>query len=481
MQESQGLSFFFDPKSVAVVGASEKPGSWGYRITEGFFALGYQGALYLVNPNTQEVLGLKTYPGLAEIPGDAELVIIAIAAERVWDALGACTGKGVRGIVIISAGFGEALGEEGKRQEEKMARFSKRTGIRILGPNVSGIYDLHRNFCAVGAAGEDPRNMKASSMSFICQGGYAVHNIASAGRPKGLGIGKFVHTGNEADLQCTDFLEVFGEDPETEVILTYIEGLKDPRRFLRAARRITPQKPIIVYKGGESVPGNRAAASHTGVLAGNADMYRALFKQAGCIMAPTFETMLELGHAFTFFPPLLGDKVGIITMGGSWGVMLTDHLSSTGFRVPEFSGSLQKRLRDFGVPYRASTRNPVDFGAAGAALKKRPKLSIIESLLSSSEIDALIVHGYGMKGMGPNSRPWFAERQQEEEEILRRSLEMMRVYNKPLLIGSHVSHFESATVQNLVQDEIPVFSRLQDMADCLWSLLLYYKRRSLLK
>lgn len=208
-------------------------------------------------------------------------------------------------------------------------------------------------------------------------------------------------------------------------------------------------------------------------------MYRALFTQAGCIVAPTFETILELGHAFTFYPQLKGSRVGIVTMGGSWGVMLTDYISRKDFHVPELSPSLQERLRDLGMPYRASTRNPVDFGAAGFALVKENRLAIMEALLSSTEIDALIYHGHGFGGIELDSLPkWVHERQKDEEELLRKGIEVMRTYGKPLLIGCHISHLESATVRNLVQDGIPVFSRLEDIADCLWGLYLTYEKRN---
>jgi acyl-CoA synthetase (NDP forming) len=476
MQEGHALSFFFAPKSVAVVGASSRPGSWGYRIADGLLVRGFEGALYLVNPNAQEILGAKTYPKLEQVPGEVELVIIVISADKLWDTLEDCARKGVKGIVIISSGFGEALGDEGKQMEEEMAQFCRENGIRLIGPNVSGVYNLHMHFCA---SGEDPREMKSSNMSFICQGGFAIHNIVTSGRSKGIGLGKFIHTGNEADLQCTDFLEFLGEDPETHVILMYIEGVKEPRRFLQIARRITPKKPIIVYKGGSSRAGNRAAASHTGALAGNIDFYRALFKQAGCIMAPTFETILELGHAFTFYPPLKGLKVGIVTMGGSWGVMLTDHISRKGFGVPELSASLQERLRALGMPYRASTRNPVDFGAAGFTLGKEARFSITDALLSSNEIHALIYHGHGFGGIELDTLPeWVRNRQRDEEELLRNAVEMMRTYEKPFLIGCHMSLHESATVQRLVREGIPVFSRLEDIADCLSGLYLDYQRRN---
>jgi acyl-CoA synthetase (NDP forming) len=193
-------------------------------------------------------------------------------------------------------------------------------------------------------------------------------------------------------------------------------------------------------------------------------------------MPSNFETILELGHAFTFYPPLRGSKVCIVTIGGSWGVMLTDHVTRKGLQVPELSPSLQKKVRNFGMPYRASTRNPIDFGAAGFSLENEARVSILEALLSSTEIDALIYHGHGYGGTELDSPPdWLLKRQRGEEALLRGGVEMMRVHEKPFLIGCHNVPLESTTVRNLVQDGIPVFTRLEDIADCLSVLHLYYQ------
>ncbi|MBW2300401.1 MAG: CoA-binding protein [Deltaproteobacteria bacterium] len=471
--EGKDLSFFFDPKSVAVVGASNRPGSWGYRIALGIIEGGYSGELYLINRNAEAVLGRRSYRGLTEVPGDVEVVIIAIPAERIWNVLRECPGKKVEGIIIVASGFGEALGEEGKKLEKEIASFCRMHGIRVVGPNVSGIYNMHARFCA---AGEVLPSATPSKITFLCQGGYAVHNVVARARSKGVALGKFVQTGNEADLQCTDFLQLLGSDPESEVILMYIEGLKEPRRFLKVAQNVAAKKPIIVYKGGKSEAGVRAAESHTGAMAGSFAIHKGFFKQAGCILVQNFETILEIGHAFTFYPPLKGSRVGIVTQGGSWGVMLTDHIYQKGFIVPEFSSSLQRKLRDFGLPYRASTRNPVDFGAAGLSLSKKARLSIVDALLSSAEIDALVFHGYGLRGLEPDMVPeWVSERQKDEEEVLRGSEEMMRAYEKPVIFGCHLSRFESATIRNLARDGIPVFSRLEDISDVLQCLKLYYQ------
>ncbi|MFH1489652.1 MAG: CoA-binding protein [Pseudomonadota bacterium] len=461
------LSCFFQPEGVAVIGASNRTGSWGNRITQGLIASRYPGALYPVNSTTDNVLGLKAYPGLREIPGPVDLAVVAIPAESLWKTLEDCALKGVKGVVIISSGFGEVK-DEGKRLEERIAVFGRENNIRILGPNVSGIYDLHAGFYA---AGGDPERMIPSRMSFVCQGGFAVHNIVNHAYARGIGIGKFVQTGNEADLQSTDFVEFLGDDPHTEVILMYIEGLKDPKRFLKVAKEITPKKPIIFYKGGKSHDGSRAAASHTGAMAGSFDLYRALIKQARCIMATHFETILDFGKALTYYPHLRGPRIGIATQGGSWGVMLTDQLSLKGFSVPELSDSLQKDIRGLGFPSRASTKNPIDFGAAGETFEIEKRVRIIECLLSSPELDAVIIHGYGQIGLTSESLPdWVTKWQEEEEEVLRKAVRLMGTYAKPLLIGSHITHFESATIRNLVMGGIPVYNRLEDIIDILGAL-----------
>jgi len=468
------LSFFLNPDSVAVIGASTRPGTWGNRIAAGLIESDYPGPLYLVNPSTGELFGLPSYADLDEVPGDIELAVIAIPADRLWQALESCARKGIRGVVIISSGLGE-INSQGKHLEQEMVAFCRRKNVRIIGPNVSGIYNLHAKFYATGG---NHFRLKSSRMSFICQGGFAVHNIISRAHSKGIGIGKFVQTGNEADLQCTDFLDLLGADPETDAILMYIEGIKDPGRFIRLAREIVPKKPIIVYKGGKSGAGNRAAASHTGALAGAYQIYEGFFKQARCIQASRFETIIELGRALTHLPPLRGSRIGIITEGGSWGVMLTDLLSSNAFSVPEFSKPLQATLRDIGMPSRASTKNPVDFGAGRGTLAIEEKVTIIEALLSGDELDALIIHGYGTIGTDPETTPdWIITYQRHEEEVVRKGLALMARYKKPLMFCANASQFESTTLRNLARDEIQVFSRLEDIVEALSVMRLYQNYR----
>ncbi|MBW1803752.1 MAG: CoA-binding protein [Deltaproteobacteria bacterium] len=467
---SNDISFFLNPSSVAIIGASTRPGTWGNRIARGLVESKFAKSLYLINPATSELFGLPCYAGLDDVKGSVELAIISIQADLLWEALEACARRSVKGAIIITSGFGETE-TGGKYSEKDIADFGRDNHIRFIGPNVSGIYDLHANFYATGG---NFFGIRASNMSFLCQGGFAVHNIVNRAHARGIGIGKFIHTGNEADLQCTDFLDFLGEDAETDAILMYLEGLNRPREFLKIARKIGPQKPIVVYKGGQSLAGQRAASSHTGAMAGPFEIYRGFFRQARCILASRFETIVELGRALLYYPPLKGSRIGIVTEGGSWGVMLTDYLSRNGFHVPELSESTQRLLRLAGMPYRASTKNPVDLGAAGDALKVRDKVSIVDALLSRPELDAVIIHGYGTFGRAADSPPeWMRVRQENEERVLRRSIEVMAHHGKPLIIGCHSSPFESDTVRNLTHDNIPVISRLEDIIEILSAMRLY--------
>jgi acyl-CoA synthetase (NDP forming) len=190
----------------------------------------------------------------------------------------------------------------------------------------------------------------------ICQGGYALYNILSSGWDRGIGLGKFIHTGNESDLTVTDFLEHFRRDPEIKAVVMYLEAVRDGRRFIKAARQLTKTKPVVVYKGGKSSDSARAAYSHTGALAGKNEVYQGIFQQAGIVSSPTMELLLPLAHALIERPPMKGNRVGIITIGGSWGVALTDALVEAQLCVPEFSGKLQNALRSLGMPDRWECR-----------------------------------------------------------------------------------------------------------------------------
>ena len=280
-----------------------------------------------------------------------------------------------------------------------------------------------------------------------------------------MGVGKFIHTGNECDVTITDFLEYFGNDTETKAIVMYIEAVRDNRRFMDVARETSRNKPVIVYKAGKTAGGSRAARSHTGAMAGPYEVYKGLLRQAGIIVSPAMEMLLPLGHALVERPVMKGNRVGIITVGGSWGVSLTDALEETGLVVPEFSLELQQNLSDVGLPDRASTRNPVDFGASGLFIHLDVPKTLGRLMLTSGEIDALIVHGFGRPGLHTNETTDEDRLFTEVEKGQLQSVQALESeLGKPVIIGSYYTPWESQVMSELNSEGIRVYNRLHDIA-----------------
>jgi acyl-CoA synthetase (NDP forming) len=455
------LEAFLNPQSVAVVGATERPDAWGSFVMRSMLSVNFPGRIFPVNRQAETVYGIKAYHDLSDIPDPIDLAIVAVPDRYVEDAIRLCGERGVKGITIITAGFGETS-EEGKERQIILPSLTGSHGTRLLGPNVSGTFNLHAGF---NGSGTPANNLLPSPLSAVCQGGYAFYDMLSSGWARKMGVGKFIHTGNECDVTITDFLEYFGHDPETKAIVMYIEAVRDGRRFMDVARETSRKKPVIVYKAGKTAGGSRAARSHTGAMAGPYEVYKGLLRQGGIVVSPAMEMLLPLGHAMVEKPVMRGNRVGIITVGGSWGVSLTDALEETGLVVPEFSPDLQQQLRDEGLPDRASTRNPVDFGASGLFISQDVPQALARHMLTSDEIDALVIHGFGRPGLHSEDTTdedrLFA---QIEKAQLQSVQALERELGKPVIIGSYYSPWESQVMSELNQEGIRVYNRLHDIA-----------------
>ena len=466
---------FLNPKSVAVVGATERPGAWGSFIMGGLLSLNYRGKIYPVNLEADQVFGIRAYKDLRDVEGPVDLAVLAIPEESVEEAVESCCQKKVKGITIITAGFGETS-EHGRKKQEALADLARSNGIRLLGPNVSGTFNLHAGFNASPTPAE---NLLQTPIAAVCQGGYAFYDILSSGLAKGLGAGKFVHTGNECDLTVTDFLEYFGQDPEVKSIIMYLEAVRDGSRFVEVAREVSGIKPIVVYKGGRTSGSARAAQSHTGALSGKKEIYQGLFHQIGILTSPTMELLLPVAHALIERPPMRGPRVAIITVGGSWGVTLADALEEAGLTVPELSPNLRERLRSAGMPTRASTRNPVDFGASGLFLSLDVPLALGSEILSSGEVDALVVHGIGRPGMHTadtqDERKIFLDIEKQQMQGLN---DLQKKTGLPVLIGSHYSQWESQAICDLTKQGIRVYNNLYEIAQLLALMVEYWRKKS---
>ncbi|MFC1825285.1 acetate--CoA ligase family protein [Thermodesulfobacteriota bacterium] len=474
MDTKSNLDAFLNPRSVAVIGATERPGSWGSFIMEGLLSTDYSGKIYPVNNKADQIFGLPAVGDLKQVAGPVDLAVLTIPQPFVEEAVRDCAIKEVRGLILITAGYGEVL-EKDKSKEAALAELARSHGMRLLGPNVSGTFNIHAGFNASAAPVE---HLRPSPLAVICQGGFAIYDLLAAGFSRGMGVGKFIHTGNEADLTVTDFLEYFGKDPEVRAVLLYLETIRDGNRFLNVARDVAGSKPVVVYKAGRTPGSARAAQSHTGALSGREEVYQGLFHQAGIVNVPTMELLLPVGHALIERPPLRGPRVAIITVGGSWGVALSDAFEEAGLLVPELSSGLQGKLRSLGMPPRASTRNPVDFGASGLFLSVDTPPALAREILASGEVDALILHGIGRPGMNTDniSEEWRAFMEVEAEQIA--SLHKLEgETGLPVLIGSHFSPLESQVLSDLGKKGIRSYNKTIETAQLLSLMHLYWSRR----
>lgn len=475
MAAESDLEALVRPRSIAVVGATERPDAWGHWLFRKLVHEGFPGAVYPINPRAQTILGHPAYPTVSAVPGPVDLAILAIPASHLFETIHDCAAKGVKAGLIITAGFSE-VHQDRRAQEQEMVAYARAHGMRLVGPNVSGIINLHDGLLAHPA---ERQYLYKTPVAFICQGAYAITDLAAREASARRGFGKFLHTGNEADVSVVDFLEYCEDDPDTQAICMYIEGLRDGRRFLDVARRLAPRKPIVVFKSGSTADGSRAAVSHTGALAGSASMYRDLFRQAGLVQAPVFELCLNITHTLLEMPRLRQSTIGIATMGGSWGVMLTDALGQHGLRVPELPPALQEEMRRLGMPERASVRNPVDFGAAMGSVSAEARVQMVEMLLTWEGIGGVIVHGYGSAGFLPDDAPAPSRQRFDEEKALLHRLHALQArYQKPVMLVTAMTPLESQMVQELIAEGLRFQHRLDDAAVVLAALWDYARRHA---
>lgn len=474
MPTKSELDVFLKPQSVTVIGATERPGSWGSFIMEGLLSRPYPGKIYPVNHQANQVFGIRAYRDVGSLPESPDLAILTIPEKAVEQAIEECGRKGVKGISIITAGYGEAV-EDGKKRERELLRLARSYGMRLLGPNVSGTFNLHAEFN--GSASPEMHLVK-SKLAAVCQGGYAIYDLLAHAFSKGMGVGKFVHTGNESDLTTTDFLEHLGRDPEVEAILMYVEAIKDGKRFLEVARDVARTKPIVMYKAGKFGASSRAAQSHTGALSGIYEIYQGALAQTNILISPTMELLLPLGHALMERPPMDGNRVVILTMGGSWGVALSDTLEAEGLQVPELSETLQSKLRKLGMPVRASVKNPVDIGASGLFFDKELLFTLGRDILRSGEADAIILHGMARPGMLDENPPERLRLFLEiNKEIIRGYAGMEKEFGRPVFIGSIFAPWESQVIYDINKEGIRIYDRLDEIAQIL-SLMHRFRVRS---
>ncbi len=445
------LNRIFNPRTMAVIGAKSEEKSVGWGLMKNALLGKSKRKIFAVNPNRKEILGIKCVPSVKSIKEEVDLAVIAVPAKIVPKVVEECCQKKVGGMIVISSGFGES-GKEGKLLEDRIRKTAQKAGIPLIGPNCLGVIRPDNLLNASFA----PAFPKSGEIAFISQSGALVDSVIDENFKKNYGFSALVSYGNEADATLSDFLWWAAEDPKTKVIALYLEGIKEGRDIMNVFSRVSAKKPILAVKAGRTGAGKKAVSSHTGSLAGEHSVYRALFKQTGVTETDTVRELFSSAKALAW-QPKCDNGIAIITNGGSCGVLLADYCQELGVKLIDLSKETLKKLNRPGVMHPAySKRNPLD--VVGDALADKYK-SAIEALLSQPDIKGLIV-------------VQTLQIMTETEKNAKIIIEAKRKWkNKPIIAAFLGGPITASGVKILEDNHIPNYGDLKEAALAIKSLI----------
>lgn len=384
---SHSLKYFFEPESVAVIGASKNPGKAGYEILRNLLANEYRRKIYPVNPAEKEIMGFKSFPSVKEIKEKIDLAIFIVPAEKTLAPLRECAEKKVPAVIISSGGYAEA-GAIGAKLQEQVLQIARAAGMRIIGPNTSGITStpakLTTTFFPLGKIRRGP-------ISYIAQtGNFATHTMKWILTAENFGVARVAGLGNKIDVDDADILEYLGDDPETKAVLMYVEGFQDARRFLMMAKEVTRKKPVIVLKGGKTKAGAARAFTHTASLAGDERIIAGAFQQAGLIQVKRYADLINVGKYIAFQPIPKGKNVCALAPSGALGVVIADACEVAGLGMVSFSKETERKLREISASW-VKISNPVDMSAVTPILGRvKAYAAVLEILFQDEKTDIIV-------------------------------------------------------------------------------------------
>jgi len=429
---------------------------------------GFEGGVYSINPNKKELVGLKCYRTLTDIPEPVDHVIVAISARLVPPLLMECAAKDVKACTIFSAGFSELGTEEGRRLEQEIVDISGKNGLRIIGPNCMGIY------CpSTGLHFSTDLQEKSGSLGLICQSGTVATYLSRAAPLRGACINKAVSYGNACDINESDLLEHYTRDTDIEVIAAYIEGVKDGNRFLEALKKAARAKPTIVLKGGKTEAGIATAASHTGALSSSVQVWNAIMRQSGAIPADHLDQLIDLSLLFLQTPPCVGRRVCMVGLGGGVSVLASDALEPYGFSFPDLSEQIRAGLLRLSSAPGSIFKNPVD---TPIAFRNPDAMEDVLRMLDDwNEVDLLLLHhGYDIPGGG----------RAQLSTAIGKMIDAARVISKPAALVLYCAA-DPESYRASVQDQqkgweagIPSFNSMESAAAALHKFVCYHQRKA---
>lgn len=375
---------FFNPDNIAVIGASREEGSVGNSILKNLQE-SFDRDIFPVNPNADEIRGLKSYDSVKGISGKVDHAVVAVPPKIANKAVEECVEEGVPAVTVVTAGYKEA-GEEGREREEELKEIVEGSDTDLLGPNCLGIWDAFSGVDTLFLPSEKIEKPDEGSIALISQSGSVGSSLLDVGAEKGIGFSRFVSYGNQASLTETDILEWLAEDDRTSAIAVYMEGAKDARKFYERAKDLSPEKPIIVLKAGKFQSGMEAASSHTGSLAGSYQVYNGAFKQSGVVEARNVEELFDLSKMLAYQKPVEQGKIAVVTNGGGYGVLSSDAIEGRHMNLAEFSSDTKEKLEEI-LPDFANITNPMD--VIGDADSER-YMKVLEAVEEDPEVDAIL-------------------------------------------------------------------------------------------
>jgi len=453
------LHDFLAPDSIAILGASSDPTKRGYKAMVGLINDGYEGAIYPINPKADTILGYKAYPSMESLPGPAALALICTPAKTIPDLLGQCGRNGTKGAIILASGFGE-VDEAGAKLGQEVLAAAQKANVRIVGPNTSGVFNLHKkvNLLALD-------NVKPGDIGIISQSGNMLLALALEAESNGhVGFSTYVGPGNQIDLGFADYLQYLGEDENTCVATLYVEGFKDGRVFLNVAKEIAKTKPVVVYKSGSTEAGQKAAKSHTGALAGSYAMTVDLLRQVGVTVVSQSDEILPVAEGLGLLQQANGNRVAILADGGGQATIASDRLCEAGLELAELSDATRSALREILFP-QASLVNPVDVAGSTDA---NPSLlaDCMSILVKDANVDMVFLvgmfGGYGIR---------FAEELKAEElQTADAIAKLSGQTDKPLVVYSLYSHVRPEPLVRLREAGVPVYNSIEHAVQVLKAL-----------
>jgi acyl-CoA synthetase (NDP forming) len=446
-------------ESVAIVGASKVDTKRGFQAIRTLIDEKFEGKIYPVNPKEKSIMGLNCYSKVSDIEGPVDLALITTPANTIQAVLEDCGKKGVAGAVIIAGGFRE-LGEKGRKVEEDLIKSARKSNVRIIGPNTSGMMNLNTNLNLVGLQ-DAPRG----NIALVSQSGNMALSLFTEARLKSHeGFSYYVGVGNELDIRFHEYLEFFKNEPQTRAVLMYVEGMRDGRRFLQEAYKTTLHKPIILLKSGRSSTGKISAGSHTGALAGISEVAHTAFRRSGIIVVEKSDALFPVAEALSNLPSLKNNKVAILADGGGHATIAADILTDLGLTIPELSEKTQEKLKKI-MPFTASLRNPVDV-AGGTDSDPTLFSECARLILKDANVGGLLMvglfGGYGIRFA--ESLTW------KEEDAAHQLGKLLKKRNKPIIVHSLYSSVKPHALELLRYYGIPVHDSIDVACTCIAAL-----------